>query len=258
MLEKSVIELINRDLDGVASAEEQARLRHFYAENEEARRLAEDLRALSRGLAECTRAVPPPTLKPAVMRSLEGKKAAVHSRLWRWNPAELISVPRNLRPALLFAGGLAAGMILFAVVSRLIPPRSLDENDLVGSLAVHGSTFSAGRVADFRNGEMHASVRTGAGSGQTILRIGLDVPPGTLVVLAYNPAGGHVEGVDVAKAGLAEISLERGRVVLQGISTGEVGVLLSGRPEVLAGARLLFSDGRGGTWEIPLEGTLAR
>jgi hypothetical protein len=258
MLEKSVVELINKDLDGLASAEDQPRLRQLYAESEEARRFAEDLRALSRGLATSGRAVPPPTLKPAVMRSLETAKRTVRSHRWSWNPAELLGVSRNLRPAMLFVSGLAVGLVLFAAGSRLISPGNLDENDLVGSLAVHGSSFSVGKAADFRSGEMHASVRTGAGSGQTILRIGLDVPPGTLTVLVYNPTGGHVEGVDVAKAGLAEISLEQGRVVLRGISTGEVGILLSGRPEVLAGARLLFSDGHGGAWEIPLEGSLPR
>jgi hypothetical protein len=258
MLEKSLIELINKDLDGLASAEEQGRLRQFYAENEEVRKLSEDLRALSRGLAASGRAVPPPTLKPAVMRSLEGQEATVHSRGWRWNLAELLGVRPTLRPAMLFVGGLAAGLVLFAVGSRVISTGSLDANDLVGSLAVHGSSFSVGKIADFSNGEMHASVRTGAASGQIILRVGLDVPPGTLIVLAYSPISGHVESVDVAKAGLVEISLEQGRVALQGISTGEVGILFSGKPEVLAGARLLLSDGHGKEWEIPLEDTLTQ
>ncbi len=255
MLEASILELINRDLDGLASAEESARLRQILAENEEARKFSEDLRALSRGLAAVGRAVPPPTLRPAIMRSITGTEVARRQRGRSLLPRFLSG---SLRHVPVFAGGVIAGLLLFALGSRLMAPGRIDENDLVGSLAVHGSTFSVGKVVEFKNGDVHAFVQTGVGSGQAIVRIRLDVPPGTLVVLAYPGEGGHVETVDVAKANQAEISLEQGRVVVKGLSSGEVGILFGGNADVLAGARLLFSDGYGGEWGIPLEGALAR
>jgi hypothetical protein len=258
MLDKSVIGLINSDLDGMASAEERDRLRQIFAENPEARKYAEQLRALSRGLAEIDRAVAPPTLRPAIMRSLLEPSTA--SRRESRGPARGFSLrmPLGLKPVLVFAAGLAAGLVLFAVGTRVMAPGGMDEKDLVGSLAIHGAAFSVGKPVEFSSGDMHAFVQTGIGINQAIVRVRLDIPPGTLVVLAYVERGGHVETVDVGKADRAQISLEQGRVVVQGVSSGEVGILFSGNPEVLSGARLLLSDGYGGEWSIPLEGAVAR
>jgi len=258
MLEESIIALINKDLDGMASTEESARLRQICAENNEARRFAEDLRALARGLAGVERAVPPSTLRPAVMRSIASMPARAHSRSRNSFLRSLLPVPGVRRQAMVFVSGLAAGLVLYAVGSRLVSLGNLSENDLVGSLAVPGSTFSAGKVVEFRNGDVHASVQTGGGAAHAIVRIRLDVPPGTVVVLAYANAGGYVETVDVAKAKQAEISLEQGRVVMKGVSSGEVGILFAVKEEILVGARLLLSDGHGEEWDIPLEGTAVR
>ncbi len=256
MLEKSVLELINRDLDGAATAEEKARLRRICQENEEARKYAEDLRALSRGLAAVGRGVPPPTLRPAVMRSITGADVAARPRAHVSLLENLLRMPGNLKPAMVFAGGVAAGLLLFALGLRVMAPASFDEKDLVGSLAVHGSDFLAGKPVDFKNGDLRATVQTGVGTGHTIVRIRVDIPPGTLMVFAYAGNGSQIETIDVARANLAEISLEEGRVVVKGLSSGELGILFSGNAEVLAGARLLFSDGYGGEWNIPLGGTL--
>lgn len=258
MLDKSIVALINSDLDGVASPGDRARLERILAENKEARKYADDLCALTRGLAAVERGVVPPTLRPAIMRSITGTPAAARRK--GYHPFGEIAwrVEGNLKSALVFAGGMVAGLLLFAVGSRVMAPGSIEEKDLVGSLAVHGSTFSAGRIVEFNNGDLHASVQAGMGTGQTIVRIRLDVPPGTLTVLTYADGNGHVETVDVQKANRAQISLEQGRIVVQGVSSGEVGILFRGNAEVLAGARLLFSDGYGGEWGIPLEDAVAR
>ncbi len=258
MLDRSIVGLINSDLDGAASADERERLRRICAENPEARRYAEELQALSRGLASVSRGVPPPTLRPAVMRSIMERSAASgrESRgLFRgFSPRN----PLSLKPALVFVAGVAAGLVLFAVGARVMAPGGMDEKDLVGSLAIHGSAFSIGKPVEFTNGDMHAMVQTGIGIGQTIVRVRLNVPPGTMVVLAYADRGGHVETVDVGRADRAQISLEQGRVVVQGVSSGEVGILFSGDAGVLSGARLLLSGGYGGEWGVPLEDAIAR
>ncbi len=258
MLDKTTISLINKDLDGLASAEELERLRVMCAGNEEARKFAEDLRALSRGLASMGHVAPPPSLRPAIMRSLLGGAVGVRRERHASLPEIWLRLRGNLRPAMLYAGGVATGLILFAAGSKVLAPGSLDENDLVGSLAVRGSAFSVGKIVEYKNGDLRAFVQIGTGVGQTIVRIRLDVPPGTMMVLAYPGGSGHVETVDVGKADQADISLEQGRVVVKGVSSGEIGVLFSGNGELLTGARLLFSDGYGGEQGIPLEGPPAR
>jgi hypothetical protein len=257
MLEDSVLALINKDLDGLASADESARLREILAGNKEAQKFAEDLRGLARGLADVERAVPPATLRPAVMRSIAAASAGVQAGRGDSFLRNLLRVPGSLRPAMVFAGGVAAGLVLFALGRWVMVPGSLDENDLAGSLAVRGLEFSAGKALEFREGDMRASIRSGGGSGHAIVRVKLDVPSGTAVVLVYGQADGYVEALDVPKGQQAQVSLEQGRVVITGVSSGEVGILLGGKGEILAGVRLRLSDGRGGEWDIPLEGTPA-
>ncbi len=258
MLDKSIIALINSDLDGVASAEERERLRRICDKDPEARKYAEELQALSRGLAQVERGVPPPTLRPSIMRTILERSTAPRRESRGLIRGFSLRMPFGLRPALVFAAGVGAGLVLFAVGVRVMAPGGMDEKDLVGSLAIHGAAFSVGKPVEFSNGDLHASVQTGIGIGQAIVRVRLNVPSGTLVVLAYAERGGHVERVDVGKADRAQISLEQGRVVVQGVSSGEVGILFSGNAEVLSGARLLLSDGYGGEWGIPLEGAVAR
>jgi hypothetical protein len=251
MVEESILALINKELDGLATSEETARLGEICACNAEARKLREDLRALAQGLAGVERAVPPPTLRPAVMRAIAFAPGRVHSR---GSFLRTFRAPWSVRPALVFAGGVAAGLILFAIGLRLVPSGNLDEGDLAGSLAAHSPAFSPGKVVEFRSGDLYASVQAGADSEHALVRIRLDVPPGTTAVLAYGRSIGSVERVDVARAPQAEISLEQGRVVVKGISKGDVGFLFGGKKEILAGVRLILSDGHGGEWEVALDG----
>jgi hypothetical protein len=70
MIEKQVVELANREVDGETTPEESTRLRQLCEARPEVRALVEELRALSAGLGTIGRAAPPATLKASVMRAV--------------------------------------------------------------------------------------------------------------------------------------------------------------------------------------------
>jgi hypothetical protein len=70
MIEKQVVELANREVDGETTPEESARLRQLCERRPEVRALVDDLRAVSAGLGTIGRATPPATLKASVMRAV--------------------------------------------------------------------------------------------------------------------------------------------------------------------------------------------
>jgi hypothetical protein len=258
MLEESVLELINKQLDGEASAEEAAQLREILAQNSEARTMAEDLRALARELASVNRAVPPPTLQPAVLRSLAALQDGARVGGLGASLRNFTRAAWNWKPSFVFAGGAAAGLLLCVVGWWLISPGSVDERDLVGSLAFRGTLFPAASVREFTEGPLRASIASARRDGEAIVRIHLDVPPGTVVSFLYNGKEASIKAIDVPPGAQGEILLEEGEIIVKGVATGQVGVLFGGKGEILAGMRVRLADGHGGEWVLPVEETPAR
>ena len=255
MLDESVRALIHKDLDGMASAEESARLREILAQNAEARAMAEDLQALARELASVERAVPPPTLRPAVLRSLASLPARGREGWWERLLQSLRHAAWDMKPSLVFAGGAAAGLILCLAGWWLMAPGGVDERDLAGSLAFRHADFPETTMQEFSEGPLHASIRSARRSGEAFVRVRLDVPSGTVISFLYDRNKASVLALEVPGGAKAEILPEEGRVIVRGAVSGDVGVLFSGKGEILPGIQVRLANGLGTEWVLPAETT---
>jgi hypothetical protein len=141
MIEQSILELINKDIDSVCTPEESFRLQEFLRTNPEANKLHEDLRLLTVTLQKMPAAEPPRSLKPAILRSLEAKSAPRHrtssaagwltgvlgrrSRLslnWRGAMENTANkTPNSPKPILVIVGSLAA-IAVVVYFSFFYPP----------------------------------------------------------------------------------------------------------------------------------------
>jgi hypothetical protein len=141
MIEQSILELINKDIDGVCTPEESSRLQEILRTNPEAGKLHEDLRLLAVTLQKMPVAEPPRSLKPAILRSLEAKSAPRHrtssaagwftgvlgrlSRLslnWRGAMENTANkTPNSPKPILVIVGSLAA-IAVVVYFSFFYPP----------------------------------------------------------------------------------------------------------------------------------------
>ncbi|KPK65383.1 MAG: hypothetical protein AMS21_04820 [Gemmatimonas sp. SG8_38_2] len=130
---KQLTDLIQQELDGVLSPQEELRLREMVAKDAAAAELRRNLVAVSRTLATVDRKEVPPSLKPSIMRALEARASVPQQR------GASLSVPiasffRSLSPRGAFAGGLVAGLVLALIAFVALVPFPLEETDLVGTM----------------------------------------------------------------------------------------------------------------------------
>lgn len=131
MIENKYLELLHAELDGVNTPQESARLAAYLAVHPEAQRLYDELRGMANVLAEVKPVTPPASLQYAIMKTI-AERAAKPNQLtaiksW-W--AEIFE-PRF---ALSFAGGLAVGVLLFALAMQFTAKAGVSDSQLYGTI----------------------------------------------------------------------------------------------------------------------------
>ncbi|MDZ7291755.1 MAG: hypothetical protein ONB44_16085 [candidate division KSB1 bacterium] len=164
MIEEKYIELINREIDGVNSPQDTAKLRDYLAQNAEAKQLYDELVAT----ANLLQAVEPsPNLKKRVMSSIRPDRYAVKERTFSWGSIRNVAqaffgAPApQLKYAYAFAFGLMAGVCIYALLSSTSNQQaSLDMRDLTGTMIWREATGKFER-ADSATADLdigHASI----------------------------------------------------------------------------------------------------
>lgn len=120
MIDRRCIELINAEIDGANSPAGSEEVRRRLAADPEAQRYYEELLEVGRIMASAERVSPPPGLREAILSKAARHDAAGASPLASRLRKIFASSPR-MRLAYAFAGGIAAGVCLFALVARSVP-----------------------------------------------------------------------------------------------------------------------------------------
>lgn len=156
MIEKTYVDLINKEIDGVNSQEDSDKLKSYLAENPEAQDLYNDLLSVSSMLDKIDQIEPSPTLRRDILESLPQKKYATKEKK---DPLEgtgnvlksllpFQTVKFNFRYAYAFSAGLILGItILFLFVDKIYQKTDLDISDLYGTM-MHPGTSESLETAD--------------------------------------------------------------------------------------------------------------
>jgi len=154
MIDEKYLELINKEIDGVNSPAESARLKAYLAQDAAAQRLYRSLEATANLLQRVKDDVKPPaTLKPHVLRLIESRRGAIKARMnVKHEVSSLLhSLVRrplhgfDFRFAYVFASGLVAGgLVLYLLIGQGARQDTLRDQDLFGAMVSHSS---AGRLA---------------------------------------------------------------------------------------------------------------
>jgi hypothetical protein len=190
MIDKTLETLMNETIDGTASPEDTARVEAAVAADAEARALFEDLQRLEGLLQSVPLAEPPAELKKGVLRRIDAISRPVaspapgHAGEDRFRFRDLFA---RFRPAygLSFAGGLAAGI---AVIALLSPPSALEDGGLTGVMAPQ-EAFQSLPVADrvtFDTGGIHGTLETRFSPGFVISRVAVNAPGDVEIVAAFD------------------------------------------------------------------------
>jgi hypothetical protein len=132
MIDRNLIELIQRDVDGYITPGEKRRLNAAIAGNEEARTLHEELRGLTLQLSRAGSVEAPRSLKPAIMRQVErasapAKQPAGHRRFSILTTPSILEVFMKSRLNPLAIGGIGVAIVAIAYFALYYPPPQDDQ-----------------------------------------------------------------------------------------------------------------------------------
>jgi len=172
-----IMELMNREIDGLNSADESARLSEYLKGHPDYAQMYDELRDLSTMLGAVEDLTPRKHLAARIMNSVKELDSSQHESRSAFDVIRSL----NLRPAMTFAAGLALGSVLIMSLSKyagdssadakhllgaFVDRNSLDEMEIVGTTSVIGEGVDGSVTAKrsenmiLVNVSMHASRET--------------------------------------------------------------------------------------------------
>lgn len=207
-------ELINKEIDGVATPEETAALQAELASDDEAQGYYRDLQKLSGMLDAVPMVDPPPGLKPEIMRQVRARAAHRHREGWLRGFLRGFSLRPRPAYALSFASGLAMGVLVFALLSGGLTPPHMDRSRATGTLAplpapTELSVIDRAQIAErgFRG-----VATTRAGDGRVMAELELSAGGKITAVVEFDPDQLRPLGVEPGTSARIEAMLDRDRV----------------------------------------------
>jgi hypothetical protein len=222
--DRELRQLMNNQLDGIATPEESDRLNRVLESREDLRLEYRKLGGVFAVLSRVDLEDPPPDLKQNVMREIRRREAVPSRAGWlAWVRAAF-----GARSAYSFAAGAALGVLAFALLTGNLTTRpGADVGSFTGTMARPSGPASYHRIAsrDFTLRTGGVSVEVLSGSDGYLARIASTAPPGTDLVLSFDPAVWSVEGMRQREAG-NEVMLGFGRLSVRIQQFGESQYLL--------------------------------
>jgi hypothetical protein len=140
MIDKKIIELIHKEIDGVITPEEKIRLHDYLSQNPRAQQMFEEQVCAAELLHQIPSIDPPEDLKKRIMNTIDlNRYTAVRTKIPSWRLSRGWSF--RINPKLAFSLGL--GFILGIVVFAMLLNVSKDDfrmrsKDFMGTIGLHG------------------------------------------------------------------------------------------------------------------------
>lgn len=207
--------LMNEQLDGVLTPEDSERLTRFLRSNEKAQAEYQRLGRVFNALSQPPLEEPPVDLKQNVLREIRLRSAAAPAREgWLETIVSAFRARPAFRYAYSFAAGAALGVLAFAVISGNVMNRAgVDLSPVTGTMMApsEGVTYQHIAKRDFILPDCHILAETWLAKDQLLARLTAEAPPGTDLILEFDPAAWGATAVRQETAG-NEVMLGSGRL----------------------------------------------
>ncbi len=244
MIDNKYLELLHGELDGANSPQESALLTAYLAANPEAQRLAEELRGMSNLLGEVKPVTPPAHLQYAIMNTIARRRAprtAKHGQLAAFkNWLIEIFEPKS---AFSFAGGLAVGVLLFALALQMTKDGASDSTKLYGTI---GAPHTAEQQTASKPRIISHEVATGAMNWHRegdvlVVEITLAAAEAFDLIVLFEPSGLRCKGISVIDgAELPDAVLQAGRLQLSHVGEKSYRITFQASKEAAPAACVQF------------------
>ena len=219
-------QLMNNQLDGVATPEESEQLTRALESREDLRSEYRQLGGVFAVLSRVEMEDPPQELKQNVMRAIRQRDVASSRIGW----LDSIRAAFRSRTAYSFAAGAALGILVFALLTgNLMTRMGTDAGPFTGTMARPSRTDSYQRISsrDFVLRTGKGRVEMLSGKEGYLARIVSTAPPGTDLVLSFDAGVWSVEGLRQGLSGNRnEVMLGFGRLSVRIQQSGQSQYLL--------------------------------
>jgi hypothetical protein len=218
MIDRKNIDLVNRDIDGVATPDEHARLLALMASDEDLRILHEDLTGLNAALSGVEQRKAPASLKHAIMREVEKSAYVPHRPSVIERLTGAVQTWSNLQKTLMLAGGALAAVFVVAVGITLYQAHTFNEGDLAGTLSVLGSSsdFSHATSYDITEGTSRGTITASYGRDLCLVRVTLPAPGISSAEFLYDAASVKVKAIRPSSDVASRLDVQAGKIFVSG------------------------------------------
>ncbi len=190
MIDERILELINKDIDGVLSPAERTILDEYRSKSPESADVERELRAVATALDGVMPAEAPATLKSRVMRSITPpahRESAARSIL-----SPVINFFRGtsgVRLAYAFSIGIVAGITLFALYDGVRHPGSVEPADVTGTMIIgsSGGQIQPGPAVPITGDRVNGSIGTRFTRQLAIVDVRITSPDAVRAEFTYDP-----------------------------------------------------------------------
>ncbi len=228
-MKKRILDLLNRNIDGVATPKDRLKLEKLVDSDPDIARLYADLRRLAEVLARSTSVDPPPSLKHAIMRNIE---ISLHSP--EESPVvhgfhKVIQPFRALQGGRVFALGLVAGILVFAGVESILKTPGSGEGEMTGTMASPALTPGLVKVThiDISQDKLTGAVDVSSSKDVSFLQVRVQGSGSLRAEVSYDPKTLHLNAVQTQGGGSSSTQSSEGRVELVTSSPDELGVFFA-------------------------------
>jgi hypothetical protein len=214
MNDQTTIDLLNREMDGEILPGEAETLRKRLSSDLATRELRDQLQATSSMLASVKEIEVPPGLKHGVMRAIDAK--VEHEARRTEKKGHFSSVfgaireAFSLKEAYIFSGGLAAGALVFALLSNVFSGSPLDNSSAVGTMAVRGESVTVSLD------EVRGTISSEHSNGINSLSLRLLSPKEVSVRIAFDPGSLRFTGAKMLENPEVALSSRTGKIEITG------------------------------------------
>jgi len=251
---KQLTDLIQREIDGVLSPQEESRLQELVARDAGAAELRRNLLAVSRTLSTLDRKEVPPSLKPSLMRTLEAR-GGVPQRRGASLSESAGSFFRSLSPRGAFAGGLVTGLAMALIAFVAVVPFPLQETDLVGTMHLTESIpvmAPIARVPVTADGLAGSLTLESSGKFQMATLVLSSGDAEHSAILSYPADEVRLAAVRPEGAGSVPVTAGGGRIELEHQSQTTLELLFDVRDDASAPLRLIVRTADGAEHETEI------
>lgn len=214
MIDQTTLDLLNKEMDGEILPGEAETLRKLLSSDLAARELRDQLHKTSSILASVKEIEVPRGLKRGIMREIDAKVERVARKAEKKgllsSILEAIQETFTRKEAYVFSGGLAAGALVFALLSNVFSGSPFDNSSAVGTMAVRGESVTVSL------NEVRGTISAEHSNGTNSLSLRLSSPQEVSVRIAYDPGFLRFTGAKMLENPEVALASRSGQIEITG------------------------------------------